>query len=281
MRRESAVRSRFLPIVSSRLTTTLVRVPTAPARAGGTPGLRPRADPPGTAAQTHRGHHSRGERPGRPPRGRGLSRRRTADVRCGHPPPAQRRRAVHQPPRAVPRLRHPPRRASCPLPQVSEFFGHQLEEFIVGAVEAHQATPRSGPTGAAHRQRTSSRSAEAPQSTTETTATGPADRFTGTVFVDGIRNPDEQSAVGCARARFAPGARTAWHHHPESRTLHVTDEVGLVVRRASSDAVVAGRTSSGATGAAGVSRQRRRCGAPRRWPPAPRRRAPAPRSPRR
>ena len=59
------------------------------------------------------------------------------------------------------------------------------------------------------------------------TATGPADSFTGTVYIDGIRNPDEQSTVGCAHVRFTPGARTAWHKHCNGQTLHVTEGVGL------------------------------------------------------
>lgn len=61
--------------------------------------------------------------------------------------------------------------------------------------------------------------------------TGPAEWFTGTVHIDTIRSPDEQSAVGCAHVRFAPGARTAWHRHPRGQTLYVTDGIGLVARR--------------------------------------------------
>ena len=63
------------------------------------------------------------------------------------------------------------------------------------------------------------------------TVAGPEAQFTGTVFIDGIRNPDEQSAIGCAHVRFAPGARTAWHHHPKGQTLYVTDGIGCVARR--------------------------------------------------
>jgi quercetin dioxygenase-like cupin family protein len=51
------------------------------------------------------------------------------------------------------------------------------------------------------------------------------------VFIDGIRNPDEQSAIGCAHVRFAPGARTAWHSHPKGQTLYVTDGIGFVASR--------------------------------------------------
>ena len=63
------------------------------------------------------------------------------------------------------------------------------------------------------------------------TAAGPADWFTGTVHVDGLRVPDEQSSIGAAHVRFAPGARTAWHSHPRGQTLYVTDGIGLVARR--------------------------------------------------
>jgi len=63
------------------------------------------------------------------------------------------------------------------------------------------------------------------------TAPGPAAWFTGAVFIDGIRNPDEQSAIGCSHVRFTPGARTAWHRHPKGQTLYVTDGIGLVARR--------------------------------------------------
>jgi quercetin dioxygenase-like cupin family protein len=69
------------------------------------------------------------------------------------------------------------------------------------------------------------------QSTSNKTVSGPQAQFTGTVFIEGIRNPDEQSAVGCAHVRFAPGARTAWHHHPKGQTLYVTDGIGYVARR--------------------------------------------------
>jgi quercetin dioxygenase-like cupin family protein len=63
------------------------------------------------------------------------------------------------------------------------------------------------------------------------TGWGPSDWFTGTVFADTVRNPDEQSAIGCAHVRFAPGARTAWHWHPKGQTLYVTDGIGLVAFR--------------------------------------------------
>lgn len=63
------------------------------------------------------------------------------------------------------------------------------------------------------------------------TAQGPKDWFTGTVFIDPLRDADKQSAVGCAHVRFMPGARTAWHKHPHGQTLYVTDGIGYVCRR--------------------------------------------------
>lgn len=66
---------------------------------------------------------------------------------------------------------------------------------------------------------------------TRSTIKGPADWFTGDVYIDSLKDPDDQSVVGCAHVRFTPGARTAWHTHPKGQTLYVTDGVGLVARR--------------------------------------------------
>lgn len=63
------------------------------------------------------------------------------------------------------------------------------------------------------------------------TNAGPKDWFTGTVFIDPLRDADDQSSVGCAHVRFMPGARTAWHTHPHGQTLYVTDGVGYVCSR--------------------------------------------------
>jgi quercetin dioxygenase-like cupin family protein len=63
------------------------------------------------------------------------------------------------------------------------------------------------------------------------TVVGSPTQFTGPVQIDGVRSPDDQSAIGCAHVRFAPGARTAWHHHPRGQTLYVTDGIGLVATR--------------------------------------------------
>jgi quercetin dioxygenase-like cupin family protein len=70
------------------------------------------------------------------------------------------------------------------------------------------------------------------------TVVGPEDWFTGTVFIDAIRDADDQSAVGCAHVRFSPGARTAWHKHPRGQTIYITDGIGLVGQRSGETYVV-------------------------------------------
>ena len=52
-----------------------------------------------------------------------------------------------------------------------------------------------------------------------TSSAGPADWFTGSVFIDAIQSPGEDSTLSCAHVRLTPGARTAWHTHPRGQTL--------------------------------------------------------------
>jgi quercetin dioxygenase-like cupin family protein len=63
------------------------------------------------------------------------------------------------------------------------------------------------------------------------TATGPADWFTGAVYIDTVATPSQPSRVGAAIVHFTPGARTAWHTHPLGQTIHVTEGLGLCQRR--------------------------------------------------
>jgi alkylhydroperoxidase/carboxymuconolactone decarboxylase family protein YurZ len=53
------------------------------------------------------------------------------------------------------------------------------------------------------------------------TATGPADWFTGDVYVDAITNPTSPSRHQAASVHLTPGARTAWHTHPVEQTIYV------------------------------------------------------------
>jgi quercetin dioxygenase-like cupin family protein len=63
------------------------------------------------------------------------------------------------------------------------------------------------------------------------TGKGPADWFTGDVYVDPIAAASELSRVAAALVHFAPGARTAWHTHPHGQTIYVTEGVGRCQRR--------------------------------------------------
>ena len=63
------------------------------------------------------------------------------------------------------------------------------------------------------------------------TASGPADWFTGAVYIDTVAAPSEVSRLSASSVHFTPGARTAWHTHPNGQTIWVTDGVGLAQRR--------------------------------------------------
>src|SRR4051794_39953249 len=43
-----------------------------------------------------------------------------------------------------------------------------------------------------------------------------SDWFTGTVWQDPINTPPAPARVNSARVAFEPGARTAWHTHPDA-----------------------------------------------------------------
>src|ERR1700709_741072 len=59
---------------------------------------------------------------------------------------------------------------------------------------------------------------------------GPGDWFTGAVFIDAIAAPSGPSRLAAANVHFTPGARTAWHTHPNGQTIYVTDGIGLCQR---------------------------------------------------
>jgi quercetin dioxygenase-like cupin family protein len=68
------------------------------------------------------------------------------------------------------------------------------------------------------------------RNTSETTA-GPAEWFTGSVFIDAIAAPAGTSRAAAASVHFTPGARTAWHTHPNGQTIYVLEGVGRCGRR--------------------------------------------------
>ncbi len=63
------------------------------------------------------------------------------------------------------------------------------------------------------------------------TAAGPEDWFTGSVYLDTVAAPSAGSRLSASSVHFAPGARTAWHAHPNGQTIWVLEGVGLAQRR--------------------------------------------------
>ena len=63
------------------------------------------------------------------------------------------------------------------------------------------------------------------------TARGPNDWFTGTVYVDPVAEQFGPSRFAASSVHFTPGARTAWHTHPNGQTIFVTEGIGLCQRR--------------------------------------------------
>ena len=70
------------------------------------------------------------------------------------------------------------------------------------------------------------------------TAAGPSDWFTGSVFIDAVAAPSGSSRLSASSVHFTPGARTAWHTHPNGQTIYVLEGVGLAQRRGGSIEVI-------------------------------------------
>jgi quercetin dioxygenase-like cupin family protein len=63
------------------------------------------------------------------------------------------------------------------------------------------------------------------------TAKGPADWFTGDVYLDALAAAPAPARVQGTLVHFTPGARTKWHAHPLGQTIYVTEGVGFAQRR--------------------------------------------------
>jgi quercetin dioxygenase-like cupin family protein len=55
---------------------------------------------------------------------------------------------------------------------------------------------------------------------------GPAEWFTGKVWIQPLLEPPDPARIRCASVTFEPCARTAWHRHPLGQTLIVTSGLG-------------------------------------------------------
>ena len=63
------------------------------------------------------------------------------------------------------------------------------------------------------------------------TMAGPSEWFTGAVYLDAVATPTDSSRLTATSVHFTPGARTAWHTHPNGQTIFVTEGIGLAQRR--------------------------------------------------
>lgn len=63
---------------------------------------------------------------------------------------------------------------------------------------------------------------------TAATKRGPADYFTGVVWLEDISPVPASSDVRVVVVTFEPGARTAWHTHPHGQLLQILSGVGRV-----------------------------------------------------
>ena len=63
------------------------------------------------------------------------------------------------------------------------------------------------------------------------TIPGPSEWFTGAVYIDTVAAPSTGSRLHASNVHFTPGARTAWHTHPNGQTIRVTEGIGLAQRR--------------------------------------------------
>ena len=70
------------------------------------------------------------------------------------------------------------------------------------------------------------------------TARGPADWFTGVVFVDSVAVPSGGSRLTASSVHFTPGARTRWHKHPNGQTIFVIEGVGYAQHRGAPAVVI-------------------------------------------
>ena len=68
------------------------------------------------------------------------------------------------------------------------------------------------------------------RSSIETTPGSP-EWFTGSVYIDAVAAPSGASRVSASSVHFTPGARTAWHTHPNGQTIYVLEGMGLAQSR--------------------------------------------------
>ena len=70
------------------------------------------------------------------------------------------------------------------------------------------------------------------------TTKGPAEWFTGDVYIDAVAAFPAPGRLQANLVHFTPGARTAWHMHPLGQSIYVTEGLGRCQRRGGSVEVI-------------------------------------------
>jgi len=101
-----------------------------------------------------------------------------------------------------------------------------LSLFLAGSASAQaaQTTPPAGASGT----NGAARDMTVIRAGTQASSQGPARNFTGSVRVDPLFPAHPPSNTSGACVTFEPGARSAWHTHPQGQVLVVTAGVGRV-----------------------------------------------------
>lgn len=66
--------------------------------------------------------------------------------------------------------------------------------------------------------------------TMSTSTPGPPDWFTGQAWFEELGTLHSTALTRVVRVTFAPGARTAWHSHPQGQVLHILEGIAWIGR---------------------------------------------------
>lgn len=102
--------------------------------------------------------------------------------------------------------------------------------FLLALASAHanQASAASGAGTSPVAVSENSRTISIARSGSLTSSQGPAERFTGSVSIAPLFQSNAPSRMSIGSVTFESGARTAWHSHPISQILIVTDGTGWI-----------------------------------------------------
>jgi quercetin dioxygenase-like cupin family protein len=93
---------------------------------------------------------------------------------------------------------------------------------------SHARTAAAQPDATSTASAQDSRSINITRSGSQQAVNGPAEHFTGSVYVQPLFPVHDPSRTSGGQVTFEPGARSAWHTHPLGQTLIVTEGTGWI-----------------------------------------------------